>query len=157
MSCRDLVPFQLFVSTFLLHSITTLATRQVGNFGPSIFPLDPPRGREALERLGVVSGSAETSASLRPELGPKAQSSRSPSKPCRTTYQVGPALDQTSHPLEGHSPIPTLSPAPNPGPQCLPPEREKSEAASRGAHLKSRLPPSSVDPGADAGGGGPIP
>ena len=28
-------------------------------FGPSIFPLDPPRGREALERLGVVSGSAE--------------------------------------------------------------------------------------------------
>ena len=25
---------------------------------PSIFPLDPPRGREVLERLGVVSGSA---------------------------------------------------------------------------------------------------
>ncbi len=53
------MPFQLFVPTFSLHSITALATRQVGKFGPSIFPLDPPRGREALERLGVVSGSAE--------------------------------------------------------------------------------------------------
>ncbi len=40
------MPFQLFVPTFSLHSITTLATRQVGKFGPSIF-------------LVVVSGSAE--------------------------------------------------------------------------------------------------
>jgi hypothetical protein len=47
------VPFQLFVPTFSLHSITTFATGQAAQ----IWPLDPSIF------LGVVSGSAETSAS----------------------------------------------------------------------------------------------
>ena len=36
-------------------------------FGPSIFPLDLPRGREALERLGVDFGELPSGLSLRVE------------------------------------------------------------------------------------------
>ncbi len=43
------MPFQLFVPTFSLHSITTFATGQAAQ----IWPLDPSIF------LGVVSGSAE--------------------------------------------------------------------------------------------------